>query len=320
MLIVALGATSAACVVPRQVLASSDDLADYRAFRLAEHPGRRLFEAQRYLERHPRGAWADEVRAAFDAEEAAWFEAAKVSRARAREYLVDLPTGPHVEAARNLMLLFDEHQDDADTLILLADARRTWATLDHEAERRRKVTETVLQEVAALLEPSTWGARLEGAPPALAGVLRGEVPHTWGGATHAQRSDDLFFVVPTPEGAHASVVELDFQLWMENGGVAEGVVHGKDLFVRWGEALLTQILDAARPGDRARAAAAVTEVLAGALEAALPAARCQVALQPGELLARACPGWTVSIRMGPGPGTEDSIAVRGDAKRVVRTP
>jgi hypothetical protein len=299
------------CAAPRQMLAANDDLRDYRAFRVSAHEGRRLFQAQRYLERHPKGAWADEVRAAFETEEAAWFDAAKTSRARAREYIVDLPDGPHVDAARSLLVLFDEHQEDAETLELLAQARRTAATLDYETARRRRVSEVILEEVAALADPATWGARLESPPPALAAALRGEVPRTWGAATHARRQDALFFVVPTPTGAQASVADVSLQLWVDNGRVAEGLVQGPDLFVHWSEALVVRVLDAGNASDRRLASTTVADVLAGAFEATLPAQRCTAPLHPGEILARACDGWTVSVRMGPDPGSDDAIEVHG---------
>src|SRR5665811_1665999 len=104
-------AAQASCAIP-------GDLRDYREFRTAAHEGRRLAKAQRYLARHPEGAWAAEVRALFDAEEEAWFEAAKASRTRAREYVIDLPDGPHADGARALLVLFDEHQGDVETLTL----------------------------------------------------------------------------------------------------------------------------------------------------------------------------------------------------------
>jgi hypothetical protein len=293
------------------MLASSDDLADYRAFRLAAHEGRRLYEAQRYLERHPHGAWADEVRAVFETEEAAWFEAAKTSRTRAREYVVDLPTGPHADAARTLMVLFDEHQEDADILGLVSAARRTAAMLDFESGRRKRVSDVILADVAALADGATWGARLDAPPPTLAAALRGEVPHTWGGGTHARRQDALFFVVPTPAGSTQSVLDVSLQLWLDHGVVSEGLVQGDDLFVRWSEAMLVRLLDPGDPADRQLAASTVADVLAGAFEATLPAARCTPPPKPGEILARACDGWTVSVRMGPSAGTGDAIDVQG---------
>jgi hypothetical protein len=152
------------CALGVQMLAAPDDLGDYRAYRVARREGERLARAQAYLRRHPDGAWANEVRIVFDAEEAAWFESAKASRSRARDYLVDLPYGPHVEAARALLLLFDEQKDDIDTLELLAASRRTAAMLDAESERRRRVGEVVLEELAALLDAETWGGRVD-APP-----------------------------------------------------------------------------------------------------------------------------------------------------------
>jgi hypothetical protein len=307
------GILAAGCALPQQVLARPDDLADYRAFRMAAHEGRRLYEAQRYLERHPRGAWADEVRAAFEVEEAAWFEAAKTSRTRAREYVIDLPQGPHVDAARSLLVLFDEHQDDVETLALLSEARRTAATLDYETGRRHRVSDVILSEVAALADPATWGARLDAPPPSVAAVMRGNVAQTWGGASHANRHDALFFVVPTPPGqggAQDRVVDVTFQLWLEDGRVAQGMVQGRDLFVLWGEALLLRTLDPSSPPDRAAAVAAVVDVIGGALEATLPASRCTAAPRGGEILARACDGWTASVRVGE-QGAEDAIEVRG---------
>jgi len=300
-----------ACAVPQQMLAAPSDLQDYRTFRMAAHEGRRLYEAQRYLKRHPHGAWADEVRAAFDQEEAAWFEAAKTSRVRAREYVVDLPDGPHADAARALMVLFDEHQDDVETLALMADVQRTAAKLDYETGRRHHVSDVVLAEAGALADAATWGARLDAPPPALAAVLRGEVEPTWGAGAHAQRKDALIFVIPTPTGSQASVVDVTFQLWLEGGRIVQGVIRGEDLFVRWTEAQLTRVLDAGSAADRKLAAATVAEVLGGAFEGVLPASRCTAPPGPGEILTRACDGWTVSVRMGEVPGALDVVDVRG---------
>jgi hypothetical protein len=296
------------------MLAAPEDLADYRAYRTAEHEGRRLYEAQQYLERHTHGAWAEEVRAAFDREEPEWFEAAKTSRARAREYVIDLPTGPHADAARSLLVLFDEHQADFETLQLLAASRRMEALLDVETARRRRVSEIIRGEVAALLDPPTWGAHLDSLPPTIARAFRGDVPRTWDGGHHAHRQDELFFVLPTPQGSQARVVEVGLQVWLEQAGIAEGLVQGADLFVRWSEAMLVRVLDPGAAEDRALAASTVADVLAGALEASLPAARCAATLKHGEILARACDGWTTSVRMGDARGSEDAVVVRGAAR------
>jgi hypothetical protein len=295
------------------MLAAPADLEDYRTFRTAAHEGRRLAAAQRYLERHPNGAWAAEVRTVFEAEEAAWFEAAKSSRARAREYVVDLPDGPHADAARALLVLFDEHQGDVETLTLLAEARRTAATLDYETARRRHVSEVLLQKVAGLLDPTTWGTNLESPPPALAAALRGEASSTWGAATRARRDDALYFVLPTPDGSQARALGVSLQLVLDRGRVVQGQLQGENLFVLWSEALLVHVLDATRASDRALAATTVADLLSGALEATLPASRCAAPAKGGELLVRACDGWAVSVRMGAEEGEIDVIDVIGPA-------
>lgn len=314
-LLCGLAIAASCCAVPRQMAAAPDDLKDYRTFRAAAHEGRRLAAAQRYLERHPHGAWADEVRAAFDVEEDAWFEAAKTSRVRAREYVVDLPHGPHADAARALLVLFDEHQGDVETLMLLADARRTAAGLDLESSRRKHVSDVLLAAVAAVLDPGTWGARLDAPPAALAAALRGEVPATWGAALQPRRQDKHYFVLPTPDGAQARALDVSFELVLDKGRVVQGLVQGEDLFVLWSEALLTRVLNPNRASDRDLARTTIADLLSGALEAALPASRCARPAGPGEVLVRSCDGWAVSVRMGGEAGEVDVIDVVGPARR-----
>jgi hypothetical protein len=296
------------------MLASPDDLRDYRAFRVAAHEGRRLAAAQRYLARHPHGAWADEVRTVFEAEEEAWFEAAKVSRSRAREYVVDLPEGPHAGAARALLVLFDEHEGDVETLALLADARRTAASLDLEAARRKHVSDVLVAAVAALLDPATWGARLDAAPPALAAALHGDMPATWGAATNPRHTDRLYFVLPTPDGSQGRVLDVSLALVLDKGRVVQGTLQGEDLFVLWTEAMLTRVLDPNRDADRDLARTTVADLLSGTLEATLPASRCAQRPGEGDVIVRSCDGWAVSVRMGSEPGEADIVDVVGPRK------
>jgi hypothetical protein len=311
------GLALAGCAVTRQMLSDPDDFGDYRAYRQARHPGTRLARAQAYLEHHPGGEWATEVRTDFEAEEGAWIEAARASRERALDYIVDLPTGPNIDTARKLLLQFDENRDDKATLELLAAARRTEAMLDIESERRRRIGELVLAEIGALLDPATWGASVEDPPPALAQVLRGAAQRTWGAATD-DREDDVYFVVPTREGAQSRVMRIRFQLTISKGRVTEGRIHGEDLFVRWAEAMSIRAFDPAARAEREAAAAAVSDVVAGALEAQMPASSCAAPPQGREILVRGCNGWGASAIMGAREGDDDVLAVRGPRPRTVR--
>jgi hypothetical protein len=308
----------AGCAVAQQMLAASDDFADYRAFRMAAPEGLRLARAQAYLEHHPRGTWATEVRSLFEAEEETWFEAAKASRTRARDYVADLPHGPHVEAARALLIVFEKEETDIDTLVLLADSRRTSAMLDVESIRRRQVSEVILEELSVLIDPAMWGSTLDDPPRALASVLRGPPERTWGTGPSpprptGRREDRLFFVLRTPGETEARVAQVRLRLSLQRGRIVGGIIDGEDLFVRWAEANQMRVLDPTLAAERAVAANDVAEVLAGALEARLPASRCTVQGPPSkdEILARACDGWRVSARMGARPGDDDLIAVQG---------
>ncbi len=297
------------CVVPQQMLAAPADLADYRAFRLASSEGTRLARAQAYLRRHPGGAWADEVRGVFETEESAWFEQAKSSRGRAQDYVIDLPHGPHAEAARALLGLFDAHTPDIEMLELLADSRRTSASLDVEAAQRKQLSEVLLEEVAALIDPAVRGVDLDAAPAALARVLRGRARVTWGTAQPGLRDDDIYFFLRTPAQTQARVAEVSLRIGLDRGRVVGGTISGEDLFVRWSEANELRVLDASNGADRATAASAVVELLAGALEARFPEARCTTKPAADEAMARACDGRRVSVKMGRHAGDVDVIRV-----------
>jgi len=299
-----------ACAVPTQMLAATSDLADYRAFRTAEHEGTRLARAQAYLERHPNGKWADEVRSRFQVEEPAWFEGAKGSHTRARDYVVDLPHGPHAQAARALLALAYEPEVDLDMLELMAEARRSAAYLELQSERRKRVSELILEELAALLDPATAGARLDDPPEALAAALRGTHPCTWGKCVPTGlREDELYFGLPTPTEVEARVAKVRLKVELDRGRAVGGRIEGEDLFVCWAEANQIRVLDASAAADRTAAADDIADVLSGALEARLPAARCAVKRYKGEIVARACYGWHVSVRMGSRPGDMDVISV-----------
>ena len=83
----------------REISASSDDYADYRAFRVAPTVAGRLKAASLYLTCHAEGAFRDEVLEWFERVEPLFFEASAGSISGMRAYLDALPTGPHAESA-----------------------------------------------------------------------------------------------------------------------------------------------------------------------------------------------------------------------------
>jgi hypothetical protein len=299
------------CAAFKQVVAENSDLADYRSFKVAAREGVRLARAQAYLEAHPHGTWAGDVRAAFDAEEPPYFEACQRSRAGVSDYLVDLPRGPHVPAAFALLVAYDAKVEDVETARLMRDARRTEAQLEAAAAGRRAVGEAILGAVGALCEDNVYGGSIDEAPPSLRRTLGGEAAPTWG-PIPARRQRDRFFVLPTQGGRESRVASMTVSVERdERGAITAGRIEGQDLFVRWDEADLVRSLDASSPNHRSEAAFHARERLEGAFEARMPAVRCAAKPGPDELVRRTCDGWTAVVRWGQREGQPDVVDVRG---------
>ena len=166
-----LAVTLDGCATFRTMTASSGDLEDYRAFRVAGAEGTRLARAKRYLELHPSGAFAEEVRAAFEIEEPRYFEKAQATREGARRYIVDLPDGPHAAAALALLTALDENMQDAELRDIARRARYDDAKMEAAAVQRRAVGEAILGAVGVLLDEEVYGVPRAEGPPALRTLL-----------------------------------------------------------------------------------------------------------------------------------------------------
>jgi hypothetical protein len=308
--IAALLACSAGCAQLRPMLAGSDDLADYRAFRVADDEGVRLARALAYLEKHPQGAWAADVRAIFDDEEPRYYERSQASRQAMLDYLTNLPRGPHAEQALSLLVAFDRHVEDEESDRLLAEAKRTEATLEKAQIARKRVGERILGGLAVLLDVSMYNARFDEVPKQVRGYFAGPAPSTWGARPPALE-EDLFFLLPTRPQRASRLLTLHAELVVEDGLVRAAELRGDDMLVKWYEASRIVQLDSGKPEDRAEAFAVAIEVLKGATESTFPEARCDVPTRgERELLVRRCDGRVLRVIAGKNAGDEDVIQVR----------
>ncbi len=304
LLVLALGVS--ACATFRPLLAEDGDYTDYRAFRLAAGEGPRLAAATAYLQRHPRGAFAGEVRAAFAAEEPAYYQACTATRAQAIEYLATLPRGPHVPQALVLVRTFDDCKGDEETRRMLEAAKQTGERLDREQEGRRRAGEALREAAAVLLEPGTLG-RPVAASPDLLRLLVGPVASTWG-AVPPRVDERRAFVVRATTGPVSRSVAWTLQVREQDGVVVRGSLRGPGLFERWTEIETLQPIHDDNPPDRARAAAHVRELFSGMLEARFPAGRC-AADDARALLLRRCDGVEVRVVQGDAPGDADTLTI-----------
>lgn len=305
-----LAACLGGCAWGRQLAADPQDLADYRAFRAAADGGPRLARAQAYLEAHPRGSWAAEVRDAFEREEAAHFSLAQRSRGAAIAYLTDLPRGPHAAAVLAAIEAIEHEVADEELEGVVRAVRRREAQLEWASRGRKRVADRVLEAVGALLESNVYGAPIETLPAALRRALEGPAPSTWG-APPERRGEDLFFLLPSREGADSRYVRLEVEVVTERGRVIEGRVSGEDLFARWAEADELRSIDTATADGRTAAVEHTRAVLGGALEARTPEGRCAAPSDGEAILVRLCDGWEIRAVMAARAGEPDVVSIRG---------
>jgi hypothetical protein len=301
------------CSSFKTVTAPPGDLEDYRAFRVAAYEGTRLSRAKRYLERHPQGTFADEVRLAFETEEPRFFEAAQASREGARRYLADLPDGPHAKAALALLTALESDMQDAELRDLARKVRFEDAKLESAAVQRRAVPEAILGAIGVLLDDDVYERPRSDAPQALRRLLMGRTAPTWGGIP-ARREEDLFFVLPTRPERESRLLTLVIEVEESGGVVVEGRISGADMFVRWAEADQIVSLDPAATDDRTEAHVHAQARLDGALERRFPSTGCADLRRDRELVHRACDGWVAVVTAGERAGDDDVIVVRGPSR------
>jgi hypothetical protein len=120
----ALSAATAGCGEVRAMTAAPSDYADYRSVRFASDDEHRLDASLVYLARHPRGAFADELRGTAIPKERAMYEAGRRSLRAARTYVRVLPHGPHVDELRAFVTEAEAERDAYDARLAAFEAAR----------------------------------------------------------------------------------------------------------------------------------------------------------------------------------------------------
>lgn len=304
------------CSSARMFVASSSDHEDYRAIRMAAHPGTRLARARTYLERHPKGVYAKEVNSIYESEEPAYFERAKASPDGARDYLASLPRGPHADAASAALREAYERGDEIALDRELRDGRIAEARFQRVRKARKAVAAAVLDALGALTDPELLGARLDAPPRSLVLAVHGDGGSLSGLPRESER--DLFFTLPgaTDRRDKDRVLTLRLVVEEREHRIRRLSVSGADWFVHWAEADATESLDPTVPADRAKGLSHALEVLSGALESRFPAARCAKVpttttkeAAPPIVLVRSCDGARVEVRSASVWGQDDVVSV-----------
>jgi hypothetical protein len=251
------------CAVMRPIVASNADLAEARQVKLAHAEGDRLSRMGKYLEHHPKGEWAGEFRAAFDAEEPAFYRASTKSRGAAIDYLAWLPRGPHAEAAFALVRSFDEPVAETEESRMLNAAQQNEKRLERLAQERQDAKDAALEAAHVLVDPANYGRHVEQSPD-LARFMLGGLNF---GRTPTKRTRVLSFTIPTKNGPLARTLEFTVTLTTKDENVVGAVIDGPDLFQRWAEASLVREVSPSEAQDFVRDA--VTTLARGQVDVAL---------------------------------------------------
>jgi hypothetical protein len=287
---------------------------------LAAHEGTRVAREKAYLERHPKGVYAAEVRAAYEVDEPAFFERAKATPEGARDYLASLPDGPHAAPASAALRGVYERADDIALDRELREGRLAEVRFQRAKKARSAAAAAFVDGLAVLSAPGVLGASLDAPPPALVRAVHGDLGSLSGLPLRSER--DAFFALPAPKGSHDADRVLSYRVELREAHhrVTRLEIAGTDLFVRFREAETSVALDASSPADRKLARAYALEVIAGALEARFPKAGCEVAPRSGEVLARACRGARVSVVAPEAFGADDRVVLEPDGDAHVASP
>lgn len=253
------------CGALRPLTAADADMRDYEDYALGgdwhAHLAEKLALAQKYLDRHPDGAWADDVRAQFELGEAKLNERAKEDREVAMTYLTYLPNGPHSKQLVFVVNAFDDKRESTDE----RSARLTEKDLAEAANERDAAKDWITSAIAAAINDVGSGYDLG---VSVVKLVIGDAAPTWG--ERWVRARDLDYVIPGKRTRDPRSLATKLSLRVVDGIIVGVTLKGPDLFVRWAELDAMRAMDEASGKDRDAARTHVHEVLTGMLEARLP--------------------------------------------------
>jgi hypothetical protein len=296
------------CGAGARLGASHEDYRLYRETRLATTMEERLGASHRYLSRMPDGKWADEVRRWFRLAEPAYYEASLDSAPRLRAYLLAMPDGPHAAAVTRRLVELETAAgfDEARIQRELGAARRVQSNLALAAEQRRTLVKEIVQLLERLAAIESYGKPTSALDGDFLLYFRLEEPAAVCDEASCTKSLVARYQIPGGGTLLSREARYQVRLELENGALLSAELSGPELFSRLGEALELQAVERESPQTRIEAIGRVLPLLANALEAKLPAARCERDPVSPTILARACDGRRASAVAG-GDGELDRV-------------
>jgi hypothetical protein len=308
---IALSLSCSACAGKLDALvAPTSDYADYRLTRVAPTVPERLQAAERYLKRHPDGAFREAVARWYGRIEPLFFEASSDSLAGAEKYLSVLPHGPHANSAEQLRDAFRAAARVNAGERIAEQGAAFERRLAAAAKARDEVLVTYTAWIGRVLDFDGWGRPLAEASEPFASVWLAE-PRPKCAPDRCSKLITLPYELEIAGKPESFVCLLEIAVRLTKGRVEAVTITGPALFARLAEAHLARPTSADEQG-RARARSWAIELTEGAAERRLPRSRCAREGTPRAALVRECDGRRLELYAAAGPDeSEDRVVIGG---------
>ena len=140
---------------------SRDEYASYRRYRMADAPSSRLDAGREYLDAHPDGFYADEVRSAMRLREESVYASRSGSEEGLNAYLRLYPNGEYSERAREELAALAERAARDRQALEASRVRDDAAAAEMLRARREWVRDRLRDLLVPLLSIRTWGDEME---------------------------------------------------------------------------------------------------------------------------------------------------------------
>ncbi len=308
---IAAVALSSCAEIERRTTSSPDEYVQYRRFRVARTVERKLAASYDYLNRHPQGAWRDEIEKWFSLAEPAYVKVAWDDPSRLRLFLKVVPDGADSgKAVERLVELemteefrargeraFEAHANELEHRLATAEANR------------RAFVSGVGGWVRRIAAIRKWGGRTSELDSDFVYAYRLTEPAARCDEDGCIKTVSQPYDIPEGKTQSSRVAVYDVGLQLAHGGVQGAWITGPDLFTRLGEAVRVAAVPETDLVARAEAIGQATQLIALSVERVLPAARCSADAVSPVVLHRACDGVDLQVVSAVNLGEEDRIIV-----------
>jgi hypothetical protein len=306
----------------RRATVSVDEFASYRRFRVSPTVEQKLAASVDYLRDNPGGSYRPEVARWLRHAEMGYVVRAWDDAPRLRAFLAAVPSGAYSSRAAERLVeleLTEEYQQKSarafDAKVAAIEAR-----LAKAESGRRELLRGVVGWARRLSRLRDFGKRISELDDELIFAFRLDPPAARCEGDLCTKTVSVAYDVPEGKAQSAREAVYDVGMQLEHGGLRAAWITGPELFTRIGEAVRVAAVAPTDLGARIEAIGQATQMIALAVEPALPASRCAVDPVSPVVLRRVCDGVDLRVISAAELGEEDRISIQQAAPAHPLTP